>query len=132
MNAFAGAIGALAGAVCGVAVLAAPAEAAPVNSPQGEEPVTVTCTGGDLVVLAAPGSGNFTPSFIVGTHQVLVPYKFIFEVTGGEEPQTMTISKAASVPDGAIECSYTEIFTDEAGDTFVFTLTAIGVIRGKP
>src|SRR4028118_1017238 len=102
MNIVGRTVGSLALSAFAATALAAPATAAPVNSPERGEPFAVACPSGDVAVVPAPGNGNWTPGFIVGTHQVFVPYRFTFSQTG-EEP--FTVSKRAQLPRGAITCS---------------------------
>lgn len=60
--------------------LAAPAAAAP----QGGEVLTLRCDHlGEIEIAVAPGQGDWTPGFVVGTTQRLIPYAFEFEF-GGE------------------------------------------------
>ena len=122
----------VAGAVSVVAVGATPALAAPVNSPKTEE-FPVTCPSGPVVVVAPPGNGDFTPGFLVGTHQVFIPYRFVFLATdaSGNVLEQGTDEKRAPIPSGAITCTFGGTFTE--GDiTITFTGSATGVIRGKP
>jgi hypothetical protein len=112
-------------------VLAAPAVAAPVNSPKAEQPFTVSCPGGDVAIVPAPGNGDFTPGFIVGTHKLLIPYRFEFTLTAGGQTFTETESKKAPIPANAITCTATGTFTED-GTTFTFTVSVVGVVRGKP
>ena len=117
-------------AAAAVAVLARPASAAPVNSPRAEE-ILVTCPRGDIGVVSAPGNGDFTPGFIVGTHQVLVPYRFVFTVTGGDRTFTVTEAKKAPLPTNTITCTFTGKSVVD-GTSYTFTGTVTAVLRGKP
>ena len=126
------ALAVLAGAVSAVALTALPATAAPVNAPDVER-LTVTCAGKAVDVVVAPGNGNWTPAFIEGTHQVFVPYSFIFTVTDseGNVVETETLSKKAQPPGATTTCTFGEEFT-EGEETFTFSGTVTGVITGKP
>jgi hypothetical protein len=122
----------LAGSASAAALVAAPAMAAPVKSPQAET-IQVSCPSGPVAVVPAPGNGNWTPGFIVGTHQLLIPYRFVFTVTdaSGTVIESETDAKSAPIPASAITCTFGETFTED-GQTFTFTGTVTGVVRGKP
>lgn len=120
---------AVATAAAAVAVAASPAAAAPVNSPRAEE-LIATCPGGDVAIVPAPGNGTFTPGFFVGTRQLLVPYRFTFTFSDGEETITETVSKKAPLPRGAITCTFSETI-EEDGQVFTFSGSVVGVVRGK-
>ena len=122
-------LGALASAAA-TALCAAPAGAAPVHSPQAE-PLTVSCPGGDVVIVPAPGNGAFTPGFIAGTHRLLIPYRFTFTVSGGGQTFTDVEAKKAPIPRDAITCTFSETFVED-GITYTFTGTVTGPVRGKP
>lgn len=65
-----------AGAIIG---LAAPAHAAPPG-----DALTLDCDRlGTIEITTGPGQGDWTPGFVVGTTQRLIPYAFRFEF-GGE------------------------------------------------
>jgi hypothetical protein len=122
-----------AGTVCAVTLAAWPAAAAaPVNAPDVRE-ITATCPGGPVHVVVAPGQGEWTPAFIEGTHQVFIPYSFIFTVTDadGAVIDDETVAKAAEPPADAITCTYGEEFIED-GETFTFVGTVTGVIVDKP
>ena len=65
-----------------VTLTAWPAAAASVNAP-GVREITATCPGG-LVDVVAPGHGEWNPAFSEGTHQVFIPYSFVFTVTDAD------------------------------------------------
>lgn len=112
------------------ALFAAPAAvAAPINSPKTET-FTVTCPGGDVAIVTPPGNGTFTPGFIVGTHQLLIPYRFTFTVTIGGQTFTETEAKKAPLPADNITCTFSETFT-ENGQTGTFTGTVMAVVGGR-
>jgi hypothetical protein len=111
-------------------VLAAPAVAAPVNSPRSEQ-FTLSCPGGDVAIVPAPGNGIFTPGFIVGTHKLLIPYRFTLTATGGGQIFTKVNAKKAPVPANASTCTSTSTFTED-GVTYTSTFAVTGVVRGKP
>jgi hypothetical protein len=122
----------LAGSASAGALVAAPAMAAPVNSPQAET-IQASCPGGNVAIVPAPGNGDWTPGFIVGTHRVVIPYRFVFTVrdASGAVVESDTQAKSAPIPRGAITCTFAETFTED-GQTFTFTGTVTGVVRGKP
>lgn len=126
------ALAVLAGTVSAVTLTALPASAAPVNVPDVER-ITATCPDGPVDVVVAPGNGQWTPAFIEGTHQVFIPYSFVFTVTDSEGAvvEDDAVSKAAEPPDDAITCTFGEEFTED-GETFTFLGTVTGVIVGKP
>ncbi len=125
------AVGALALSACAAAVMAAPAAAAPVKSPQSDEPFEFRCPGETVAVVPAPGKGHWTPGFIVGTHRVAVPYRFTFSLRAGDEIVTETVSKKGKIPAGAITCIATQTFIVD-GVTFANTFGVTVVVRGKP
>lgn len=117
----------------GAVLLGAPAAtAAPVKSPQAQEPILVQCPGGELQIVPAPGRGTFTPGFIVGTHRLIIPYQFQFTVTvNGQVVESETETKGnARIPSGAITCTFRDTFRS-GPDIVTFTGTVVGVIRGK-
>jgi hypothetical protein len=116
-----------------VAAVGAPAFAAPVNAPNTESfPVNCPALGGSVVILVPPGNGNFSPGFIVGTHQVVVPYKFVFTLSsGGTVLHTETIAKKAPLPAGAFVCTFSGSETQD-GVTTTFSGVVTAVLRGKP
>ena len=69
----------------------------------------------------------------MGTHQVFIPYSFIFTVTDadGAVIDNETLAKASEPPADAITCTYGEEFIED-GETFTFVGTVTGVIVGKP
>jgi hypothetical protein len=114
------------------ALVATPGMAAPVNAP-GVAPITATCPGGDVVILPPPGHGQWTPGFLEGTHQLLIPYQFAFEVTdsSGAVVDSFTDTKGAPIPKGAITCTTSDTFTED-GETFTVDGQVVAVVRGKP
>ncbi|HSJ91134.1 MAG TPA: hypothetical protein VK917_03645 [Ilumatobacter sp.] len=68
--------------------LAAPVHAAP----PGGEALTLHCDHlGEVEIVVAPGQGDWTPGFVVGSTQRLIPYAFEFEFEG----QVERVSKPA-------------------------------------
>jgi|SRR5215212_3075130 len=113
------------------ALVATPGMAAPVNAP-GVAPITATCPGGDVVILPPPGHGQWTPGFLEGTHQLLIPYQFAFEVTDSSGAvDSFTDTKGASIPEGAITCTFADTVTED-GQTFTVNGQVVAVVRGKP
>ena len=114
------------------ALVATPGMAAPVNAP-GVAPITATCPGGDVAILPPPGHGQWTPGFLEGTHQLLIPYQFAFEVTdsSGAVVDSFTDTKGASIPEGAITCTFSNTVTQD-GQTFTVNGQVVAVVRGKP
>jgi hypothetical protein len=118
----------------GVAVAAATAIAIPSAAgaaPTRGEEFTVTCPGQDPFTIVTPGGGSFTPAFIAGTTQLLIPY----QITGvalvpGEEPQTFEEVKKAPVPDDAVTCTFEGSFTTPEGGTVTVSGTVVAVLRG--
>jgi hypothetical protein len=69
-------------AVLGVAAIiglvAVPAGAVPTNG----EPLTLKCDGlGSIDIATNLGNGQWTPGFVAGSNQRLIPYAFHFEFT---------------------------------------------------
>jgi len=114
------------------ALVATPGLAAPVNAP-GVAPITATCPGGDVAIVPPPGHGQWTPGFLEGTHQLLIPYQFAFEVTdsSGAVVDSFTDTKGASIPEGAITCTFSNTVTQD-GQTFTVNGQVVAVVRGKP
>ncbi len=117
---------------CAAAFHAMPALAAPVNAP-GVQEFTVTCPGGDVVVVVPPNDSPFTPGFTVGTHELFVPYSVMFELTDDEGNVLFneTVAKKKPVPDDAVTCRLTDSFI-ENGEEITFSLTVVGKFVGKP
>jgi hypothetical protein len=121
-----------AGSAAIAALGATPGMAAPVNAP-GVQSIPATCPSGEVVIVPPPGGGQWTPGFLEGTHQLLIPYQFVFVVTdsSGAVVESSTETKGASVPAGAITCTFSETFT-EGGETFTVDGQVLAVVRGKP
>lgn len=98
---------------------AAPASAAPLHS---GNTFTAVCPApyGTVHVVGTPGNGEgrFTPGFVVGTHQLGVPYVV---ATFGQP----TVAKAGPLPASAITCTLLA-----PNGTAFGTVTV--VVRGKP
>ena len=111
---------------------ATPGMAAPVNAP-GVAPIPATCPGGDVVIVPPPGGGDWTPGFLENTHQLLIPYQFAFVITdsSGAVVDSFTQTKGASIPEGAITCTFSNTVTQD-GETFTVNGQVVGVVRGKP
>ena len=75
---------------------ATPGMAAPINAP-GVVSIPATCPDGEVVIVPPPGGGQWTPGFLEGTHQLLIPYQFEFVVTdsSGKEVDSFTETKGA-------------------------------------
>ena len=117
------------------AALAAPVIAAPTGG--GGEEFPLVCTGGigAISIVAPPNDASWTPGFITGTHQVLIPYAFHFEFSSSGSPEVFVEDqvKPAPVPADAFTCTLNTSGTDpETGETFTGTGTVVAVLRGKP
>ena len=75
----------------------------------------------------APGHGEWNPAFIDGTHQVFIPYSFVFTVTDadGTVIDNETVAKAAKPPADAITCTYGEEFIENGGDVHLRETTEL-------
>jgi hypothetical protein len=106
--------------------------AAPVNAP-GVVSIPATCPGGEVVIVPPPGGGQWTPGFLEGTHQLLIPYQFEFVVTdsSGTVVDSFAETKGAPIPEGAITCTFSDTVTED-GETFTVTGEVVAVVRGKP
>lgn len=122
---------AIVGAAIAATLAAAPAALA---APSTGGTYTLGCTNGATYTVTTIAGSNadqsrddFTPGFIVGTHQVIVPYQFTFTATNTAtgETQSFTSAKHAPIPAGAVDCT----FDAGSGNGFVFTGHVIGVIR---
>lgn len=114
---------------------AVPALAAPINShaPRAGDVFPLDCGSLGLVdVVAPPNDANFTPGFIVGTHQLVLPYSFVFTVTSGGQTFTDTMAKKARVPANAVTCTFEGGFNDPDGTSGSFSVVVVGVLRGAP
>ena len=105
------------------------AQAAPVKSPV-TAPLKLTCPQplGKVTIVPPPGMGEWVPGLFVGTHKVLVPYRFIYTFDGVTE----TVTKKAPMPAGSMTCTFGGTFVDENGATVTFSGSATGPLRGKP
>lgn len=116
------------------ATLVAPtASAAPSSSPQ-TVPIESSCPAlgeGTFTIAPPPGNGDWTPGFIVGTDQVLVPYVFTFTFSDGTTTETETTAKKGPLPAGSVTCTFGETFVED-GVTYTFVGTATGPLRGRP
>lgn len=78
---------------------AAPASAAPLHSSNTFQAMCPSPYGtAQIVGTPGNGHGRFTPGFVVGTHQLGVPY--VVAPLGGP-----TLSKHAPLPAGAVTCT---------------------------
>jgi hypothetical protein len=119
-------LGALAAAA---ALVAPPAFAAPVHWPNFQQ-VSLTCPGRTAAVIT-PGNGDFTPGFVLGTGQLLIPYRFVYTITGGGETFTVTRAKKAPAPSDAVACTFGESIT-QGGTAYTVDAIVTAEIRGKP
>lgn len=88
-------------AVMTLGFLAAPVAA----SPPGGEALTLDCdTLGVIEITTGPGQGQWTPGFVVGSTQRLIPYAFRFEF-GGEVEE---VSKSAPNHGRVDRCEFGE------------------------
>jgi len=108
-------------------IVAAPSAGA---APASGNVFTVTCPGEIPFTVVTPSNGAFTPAFIAGTQQLLIPYHVTGEVTvDGEVVESFDDVKAAPVPADAVTCTFDATFT--FGDvTATVEGTVIGVLRG--
>jgi hypothetical protein len=117
------------GAVAAAAamIVAAPSAGA---APAVGNVFTVTCAGGTPFTVVTPGNGAFTPAFIEGTQQLLIPYHVMGDVTvDGEVVESFDDVKAAPVPADAVTCTFEATFT-QGEITATVAGTVIGVLRG--
>jgi hypothetical protein len=121
-----------------IVLTASAATAAPIDFPTGQ--VFQGNCGDQLVqFLPAPGDGVFTPYFITGTSDVLVPYQVKFNAySGGGTLKTRhqgtlgtTLTKPGPAPDDLVSCEIYGSFGTPS-DSVSFTGTIVGVIRGQP
>lgn len=120
----------------GLAVAFAVLSAAdPVAAAPAGPTLTAVC-GGNTVVMPLPGESQFPPGFVVGTHQVFIPYKYkysvgavVAELKSRHRRFEGEAQKPGPVPADATTCSFTS-FT-ENGQTFEATGSLTGVIRGQ-
>ena len=106
------------------------ASAAPDKSPRAET-FAITCAHGTFLLAPPPGNGEWTPGLFVGTHQVLVPYRFTYVFDDGTNIETETVTKKAPMPKNSVTCSFSVEFV-EGGNTYTISGTAKGPLRGKP
>ena len=118
----------LGGLLCS-AIFVLPATA----EPQPFERYRAICDGYGETRGTAPGGADtpFTPFFIEGTNQLLVPYVVAYTVAGGEETLTGYAEKPATIPADSIRCDFTFRWRSNG---LLYTLTgyAIGPVRGRP
>jgi hypothetical protein len=115
--------------VAAAALVAAPAFAAPVHWPKFQQ-VTLTCPGRTAAVVT-PGNGHFTPGFVVGTGQLLIPYRFVYTITGGGGTFTVTREKQAPLPSDAVACTFDQNITQD-GTAYTVAAVVTAEIRGRP
>jgi hypothetical protein len=103
----------------GLLVAATPTQGAPLGS---SNTFGAICPSpyGTVQIVGTPGNGQcrFTPGFVLGTHQLGVPYA----VAINGEP---AVQKAGPVPAGAVTCTLV------APDGTAFGTVTV-VVRGKP
>lgn len=115
--------------IAAAALATSPATAAPVHWPRFQQ-VTLTCPGRTAAVVT-PGNGHFTPGFVIGTGQLLIPYRFVYTITGGGGSFTVTRAKQAPPPSDAVNCTFEQSFTQD-GTSYTVTAIVTAEIRGKP
>jgi hypothetical protein len=103
-----------------------------IAAPTKGETFTVTCPGLGTVQVVVPGQAPFTPAFVVGTHQLLIPYRITGTATApGQPPFRFEEVKKAPIPPDAVTCTFTGTFIE--GDMIVtVTGTVVAVLRGTP
>jgi hypothetical protein len=128
----------LAAVAAGAALVVTGATASEAAPPQGNNDVfDLTCAGRQIQVYSqAVGPKNqdkdvasFTPAFVVGTHEVLVPYRIDITATFQGESFRFTQTKPAPVPRDAVTCTVSgATVSDAPGATF--SGTVVLVFRG--
>ena len=122
--------------IAGLILHASAALAAPVHPQPDVDAFIVSCPGGDVALLSPPitareGVALYPPAFVLGTHQLFVPYSFFFTVSDGVNSYPNSYAKNAPVPSDAVSCTIAQSFF--VGDTtYTFTGTIVSVLRGQP
>jgi len=114
---------------CGL-VAALPGAA--VAAPAPFEWLPFECDGLGSVLLVAPGGDDtFTPGFIRGTNDLLIPYAYDVTISSTYGTIESAASKTAPTPAAAITCTidHTVHF---GGVAYRITGWLMGVIRGEP
>jgi len=115
-------------ALVGVAAFPASAFAAP----KAFESVRAYCPGYGDTRLTSPGAdGTFTPAFIEGTNQVLIPFVVSYELSGGGTTTDVVLTKPAAIPEGSITCDFSTGFLSD-GIHYTITGQVTGAIHGGP
>jgi hypothetical protein len=129
----------LAAVGAGAALVLAGATAAQAAPPQGNNDVfNLTCGDRQIQVYSQDvGPKNqdkdvalFTPAFVVGTHEVVVPYKIDIFATFGGDSFEFTQTKPAPVPSNAVTCTVTGATVSDAPPGTTFSGTVVLVFRG--
>jgi hypothetical protein len=128
----------LAAVAAGAALVATGASASQAAPPQGNNDVfDLTCGARQIQVYSqAVGPknqdkdvANFTPAFVVGTHEVVIPYTIDITASFQEQSFRFTQTKPAPVPANAVTCTVTgATVSDAPGATF--SGTVVLVFRG--
>jgi hypothetical protein len=114
-------------AIAAVAVLPTAALAAPAPF----EGLRASCPGIGDTTLTAPGNGLFTPGFIEGTNDLLVPYIVDVIVSGPDGSAPVNGEKAAPLPDDAVTCTI-DATLHIGGVTYTIAGSLTGVVVGQP
>lgn len=114
---------------------AAPALASPINnqSPNNGGTFVLSCPApiGAVTVVAPPNQSPFTPGFVVGTRQRVIPYSLVFTVASGDETSVETFAKKGPVPADAVTCTVGPFsFADDSGG--ISTFSGVVVVRQVP
>jgi len=115
-------------AVALATLMLAPAASA---APAPFEYLLVDCPGYGQVELTSPGNGAFTPGFIGGTNQLLIPHAVSYTVTVDGQVSSGSATKAEPEPDDMITCTFDATFRS-GGTTYHLVGEVAGVVRGEP
>jgi hypothetical protein len=128
----------LAAVGAGVALVVVGATAAQAAPPQGNNDVFDLTCGNRQIQVYSQNVGpknqdkevaNFTPAFVLGTHEVVVPYKIDITATFQDQSFHFTQTKPARVPSNAVTCTVTGATVSDAPDA-TFSGTVVLVFRG--
>jgi hypothetical protein len=118
-------------AVLGAVSLGVPPAAS--AAPPPFEGLPVTCEQLGNVVLVSPGADGvpFTPAFIAGTHQLLVPYEVAYTAYVDGMIVSHDSVKSAPVPAETTACEFDHTY--HFGDQTIRLVGSItGVVVGQP
>jgi hypothetical protein len=118
-------------AISAVAFVTGLTPAIAIAAPAPFEWLPYSCPGYGEVRLTDPGGGVYTPGFLNGTNDLLVPYVIDVDVTGPTGTEAVVASKGAPVPDGAIICTI-DATVHFGGVAYTFVGTITGLVVGQP